>query len=384
MKKILLSFSLCSLAFIVNADPGPWTQKSNIPAEGRHRTTGWSIGSKGYIGLGHYNSGPNGNVTFADIWEYDPSLDSWTQKADYGGGSTYGAAAFSVGNKAYVGAHVYGQSDWHEFDPVANTWTPIAPCPIASSDRTAFAIGDLGYYVGNSQICSYDPQTQQWTVLSNTPTGFFSWSKSFVVAEKGYVIGSSSKAVYEYKPATDQWAYRGVFPGEAIGGWSCFGIGDKGYVVSGYINFLNPTSRQCWEYDPNMNTWQMVEELPGSTRRFSSGFAIGNRGYIGTGTNGTNMNDFWEFNPELMASNMELNELVVQAFPNPSNEYIQITSPNLNNGRLEIYNLSGQLIFQEQNINQEITIYKSDLGLGTFIYKIQSDNNSTTGKIQFI
>jgi len=39
----------------------------------------FSIGNKGYVGTG---DGYGGYVT--TFWEYDPSIDVWTQKADFG------------------------------------------------------------------------------------------------------------------------------------------------------------------------------------------------------------------------------------------------------------------------------------------------------------
>ena len=57
-----------------------WTQKADFGGGAREHATGFSIGTKGYIGLGD-----NFNL-FKDFWEYDPGTDTWTQKADFGGG----------------------------------------------------------------------------------------------------------------------------------------------------------------------------------------------------------------------------------------------------------------------------------------------------------
>src|SRR5205823_10618643 len=65
----------------------------------------FSIGSKGYVGTGAHD-GPK-----RDFWEYDPSTNVWTQKADFGGLPRLAAVGFSIGSKGYLGT---GQ---HNFGP---------------------------------------------------------------------------------------------------------------------------------------------------------------------------------------------------------------------------------------------------------------------------
>src|SRR5438309_254969 len=75
-----------------------WTQKADFGGGPRGAAVGFSIGSKGYVGTGV--------VTFAyrkDFWEYDPSTNVWTQKADFGGTARHSAVGFSIGGKGYIG-----------------------------------------------------------------------------------------------------------------------------------------------------------------------------------------------------------------------------------------------------------------------------------------
>src|SRR5688572_19613278 len=75
-----------------------WTQKTNFGSSARRYATGFSIGTKGYIGLGS----TTGTNYLSDVWEYDPATNAWTQKASFGGTARYGASAFVIGTKAYV------------------------------------------------------------------------------------------------------------------------------------------------------------------------------------------------------------------------------------------------------------------------------------------
>ena len=65
--------------------------------------------------------------TSNDFWEYDPATDTWTQKANFGGGARTGAVGFSIGTKGYVGTGIDAndllRKDFWEYDPVTNKWT---------------------------------------------------------------------------------------------------------------------------------------------------------------------------------------------------------------------------------------------------------------------
>jgi len=65
-----------------------------------------------------------GYISFAQI------PDTWVQKKDYGTAvdSTYGAIAFSIGNKGYVGTGYAKRrlNDFWEYDPNTDTWSQKA------------------------------------------------------------------------------------------------------------------------------------------------------------------------------------------------------------------------------------------------------------------
>ena len=57
-----------------------------------------TVDGKGYFGTGY-----DGSNKLSDFWEYDPTANSWTQKADFPGGARYDAVAFGVSGKGYIG-----------------------------------------------------------------------------------------------------------------------------------------------------------------------------------------------------------------------------------------------------------------------------------------
>ena len=201
-----------------------WTQKASlgtsdsmgIAALGRVGAVAFSIGGKGYVG-----TGINQGYALSDFWEYDPVLDSWTQKANFGGGIRYGAVCFTIGNKAYVGtgADALGgfYKDFWSYDPLTDIWTQIPDFPgIGRASATSFVIGTTAY-VGTGLLknapyfaddfWSWDMNTNQWTPSSSFPAGFRSRAIGLSVGNVGYVgtgndsVGTSKSDFWAFSPA---------------------------------------------------------------------------------------------------------------------------------------------------------------------------------------
>src|SRR6185312_14023072 len=104
------------------------------------------IGSKGYIGFGQ--DGSQSNVK-KDLWEYDPTANTWTKKADCPGVARDGSSVFVLNGKAYLCGGDDAQdnllSDFYSFDPTTNTWTQLDDLPNAVIFPATFSIGQYGY-----------------------------------------------------------------------------------------------------------------------------------------------------------------------------------------------------------------------------------------------
>jgi len=384
IKKFIVISALTIFCLADSMASEAWNPKSNFGGVGRHRGTGVSIGTKGYIGLGHYN-GTGLNVMFSDWWEYDPSTNSWSQKADYPF-PTYAAASFSIGMKCYVGTGVSAGNQFYCFDPIANTWTGIADVPIGSTDQNGFSVHDKGYYLYSNELYEYDPLLNTWAAKSLGPFGWGSWPSTFVIDDKAYV--KTGAGFYEYKQSTDQWIQRAPFPGLATGGSASFAVNGKGYIICGYIGWLSELSDEVWEYDPALNTWTLLSDFPGNGRRFSSSFNIGNKGYLGIGTTGTNMRDFWEFDEVLAISKLSELFQVSEPYPNPSSDFvnfnIQSNQTNVHSIQVKLFDVAGREVYSEQFQQSTLQISKEKIGQGLFIYQILADNQKIkTGKLIF-
>jgi hypothetical protein len=231
-----------------------WSQKANFAGSGRMRATGFSVGNKGYIGLGF------GTPALKDVWEYDPVGNTWTKKADFAGGTRFDATVFVIGTKAYVGLGYQDLSvqknDFWEFNPSSNTWVQIADfAGGATSGATGVAIGNNGYVVAG--------------------------------------LGSTS-VFYIYNSTNNTWTTGPVpFGGSGSGSRVAYVISNKAY----FHTSTTITDQNTWEYDASINRWTLQKGLF-EGRGNGIGFAIGTKGYVGLGQNSTGtLSTFYEFTP---------------------------------------------------------------------------------------
>jgi N-acetylneuraminic acid mutarotase len=321
LRYILFVFCLMLASVYAFAqDQYAWRQLTSLPAVGRHRACGCSIGNRGYIGLGHINNW-NNSINYDDWWEYDPGTDSWMQKANYPMGGRYHAIAFSIGNYAYVGTG----SDWNgdhddmwRYSPATNLWSPIPPVPGGPrSGAVALTANGKGYVMlGDFQndIWEYDPSTNAWSARPSSPVTGYS-SVGAVYNGKIYVGVGSGTSWAEYNPANGQWTMKATFPGLSRFGSGCFEYNGWIYVVSG--SDWSQEFPDSYAYNPQTDQWVQVSDFPGQGRHYFTCFSIGNHAYGGTGTSGTNFNDFWEYGNISGVEETSPAESNVKIFPDP-------------------------------------------------------------------
>ena len=249
-----------------------WEEMASFEGEGRIGCFAFSANGKGYVGTGYNDELVEEELT--DFWEYDPSKNTWTQKADFAGGARYNALAFSIGDKGYAGAGYDGNylKDIWKYDPETDTWAQTIS--ISQKRESAFAMVIDGVaYVGGGRnngayiydFSSFDPTQEQWTDLTlfddedDTYDDFYGAvqrysASTFTVDGVGYVVcgvsSTYSTAVYAYYPETNSWSsdptnFEYTSRGDAAG----FSIDGTGFIATG----RNSSSRfdDIWSFDPN-------------------------------------------------------------------------------------------------------------------------------------
>jgi hypothetical protein len=222
---------------------GPWTQL-NVPiVPNRNYGTSFSFGKKLYYGLGNDAFGN----PLKDFWEYDINSDTWTQLADFPGGSRYNATSWVINNLAYVASGVNAKylTDVWRFDPTSKSWQRLNDFPGNPGNATGVALISNQVYWGftNNQLWKYDYTKDTWLRLKDTPFAMrrLAGSNTNLYGQE-FDSQSSARPLYQYNFVNDSWsqnfyvvAYPGVF----------FGAGATLYQISNpHGQILNDVTNQ--------------------------------------------------------------------------------------------------------------------------------------------
>ncbi len=399
---IIIIYILCFKSIILSQ--GAWTQKTDLGGVIRYDAVSFSIGTKGYIGTGW--TVESGGYYLNDFWEWDQASGTWTQKADFGGINRDAAVGFSIGTKGYIGLGYFApiqQKDFWEWDQVTNVWTPIADfAGVTRENSVGFSIGAKGY-VGTGynngllkDFWEYNPSTDRWTQKADFGGGERELAVGFSIGTKGY-IGTGDSAgsdnitmgFWEYDPLIDTWTQKADFGGGPNGAAIGFSIDSMGYIGTGFSN-PNIYRKDFWEYNPSTDTWIQKAAFGGTIRGFAVGLSIGTKGYIGTGYSNTtgSKNDFWEYDPSGVSGiNEWQSNSHVTVYPNPFTDISTVkieteAEPPFSFG---IYNALGEKVQSLSNINNRIfALERNGMPAGIYIYYITDCHKNIIGTNKLI
>jgi N-acetylneuraminic acid mutarotase len=403
MKKAILFTSFILIGSWMSAQD-VWVQKPNFGGAARGGAVGFAINGKGYIGTGSTNTNPG--TLYQDFWEWDPVKNTWTQKADFGGGVRAAAVGFSIGTKGYIGTGVYASppyspdlksNDFWEWDQNTDTWTQKANFPGAVRTwAIGFSIGSKGY-IGtgdmNNDFWEWDQSTDTWTQKASLPVGRDAAS-AFTIGNKGYIVlgddETESAHLWEWDQSTDTWTQKAPFPGPPRDCAAAFSIGSKGYVGTGCTRWPNFT-QDLWEWDQTTDTWTQKTNFGGVSRASAVGFSIDGKGYIGTGADAppNAYRDLWEFDPSTTMGVKETKNGLsyMQVFPNPTRHEFTITytAPNTEIFEVSVKNSLGQIVFTDRDTNFS-GVYKKTVQLdsnakGIYFVEVSCGSGHQVNKI---
>ncbi len=281
-----------------------WTQKADFPGALRNGTASFATTSKGYVGTG--TTSDFFGTWLNDFWEFDPVANSWTARATFPGGVRYNGTGFSIGAKGYIGMGYNGSylNDLWEYDPASDTWTAKANLPSAGREGPfSFSAAGMGY-VGTGKtgffgpwtndFWQYNPGTDSWVRKADFTTLPRWGATGGAIGNRGFAGGGYDNVgfvflndFWEYDPASDTWIQRANLGGGVRSGGQTFSIGGKLFLGMGG----NPSQLfDLWEYTPavSFNNSSFVTQwdlsIPGSSPTEIS---------LGTATSGT-VNYTWQ------------------------------------------------------------------------------------------
>jgi N-acetylneuraminic acid mutarotase len=255
-----------------------WTQKANLPGSVRRDAIGFALGSKGYVGMGIDNDESISGIKLNDFWEYAPISNTWTQKADFPGVSGLGiyfATAFTIDSKGYVcggktGPNTYTNQFW-EYKPSIDQWTQRANFPGGVRYQlTSFSIGYNGYVglganqdVFKKDFWKFNGGTNQWSQIADLPASERGGACSFSISDRGFVCLGSNGGVlddlWEYEPTLNEWTVRAPYGGSQRKNAIAFVINNKAYVGTG--KGISGKKASMYEYTPSASIVLGLEEL---------------------------------------------------------------------------------------------------------------------------
>lgn len=298
-----------------------WSKAPALPLPltvmiGRKSPYTFAIGSKGYLGGGVLVKKDGVESPANDLWAYDTTTKSWSQRSDFLGDSRVGAASYALLGKGYVctGDTWAGTSlkqNW-QYDPTLNSWVRKKDFPgPARVNAVGNAMGGFGYVgTGRPNQSSdnafadwyrYDPSTDTWTQRANVPrarwSGFSFASASRIFVSGGTdVIGNGGTItdMWSYEASGNNWIARTALPGARTDAVAV-SLPQTGVVVSGLAN--GTTLSTAFRYSYSDNAWVQITSIP-TARMDAGGFAIGGTVYAGGGQMTINapktaLDDFW-------------------------------------------------------------------------------------------
>lgn len=259
---ILFSIVYFSVLSVCAQQPG-FVAKNPFPGGGRDDAAAFVIGNKAYVGTGL----KTGWINAVDFWAYDAGTDTWEQRADLPGPPRQYASVFSLNGFGYltcgIGAGNMRFKDTWKYDPGNDTWTALLDFPDTAREGV------------------------QTAVYNNRAYLFFGQK----------ITGTFFKQVWKFDGNTESWTRLPDFPSSPRYLSAHAQTDSAVYFVSGYDS-TGQLTPEVWKFNLSAETWVQLPHFPGLPRWYGKGLAFDGKLYFGTGWNHVFLNDFWVFDPQ--------------------------------------------------------------------------------------
>lgn len=281
-----------------------------------------------------YGRTPSEDPTIGtELYEYDPATDTYALIKDI----DEGTGDSSISNFVTLGTDVYFEADnkvW-KTDGTADGTIAIAAADAINSTREYFVWNGSLYFEGddgsNDQLWKYDPSTDTVLNVSNI-TG-------------STATGGNNHDPSDYAVLGDYLYYRGENSDDS----------------SGYIFRTNGTTSENLD-----STIKDIDEIT----------VLNGKLYF-EGDDGTTGNELYTLDPATLSITKVFKD-TLEIYPNPTSDYINISSEYLDND-FKIYSLLGQVVKKGVINSSKITV--SDLSTGSYILKVTKDQKTATKKL---
>jgi hypothetical protein len=237
-----------------------------------------------------------------DFLRYSIASNSWSAMAATPGTISSGGALTTNGTYIYAlrGGNATGllglgtSSEFWSYNPLSNSWTGLANTPgnISSGAALIHLNGAVYAFRGgnNAAFWKYTIATNAWSVLAATPASATVNSGGALTTDGTNIYalrGNGSSEFWKYTISTNTWSALAAVPALVDAGGSLSFDGSSIYALRGW-NFNN-----FYKYNLSTNTWSSLLNTPSTV--FNGGSLISDNPNI-YALRGNNSSDFWNFN----------------------------------------------------------------------------------------
>lgn len=294
-----------------------WNQRSSFFTEHKSGSC-FTIGQKGYLYGGILYDDINSSYQESNmLWEYDMTLNTWTEKNE-GPGLIYGVTSFSHNGKGYI-IFTYEDKLLFSYNPQSDSWDLETAYPGDCDIMVTYILGNELYAgIGTdfnriyNELYKYNFDTKEWIRLKDFAGPPRIHAVAFTINGKAYVGTGYDyfeqlyyNDLWEYNPDNDAWIKRADFPGNGRYRACAFSLNNKGYIGLGTREEFTPGYSDFWQYSPDSNSWEQMDNYIGPGKWDNIVFSNGIRAFVGFGKiaprNGSSWslqrgsNDLWEF-----------------------------------------------------------------------------------------
>ena len=214
------------------------------------------------------------DTNISELWEFDMIENMWEQRTGYpfvlSGIFGYHATTFTLNGLGYVMGILdqNGISNFASYDPTTDSWEERAPfIGPDNGSNIGFVLDSNGYILFGeefktfiNELWKYDPIIDQWEQKESIPGYFLFDPIAFVIQEQAYVglgltdLGILNTNFRRYNPVEDSWESI-ESPQFQSGTPFGFAIDGIGYVGVGYNDPFAPStspSNEVWRLDPEL------------------------------------------------------------------------------------------------------------------------------------
>lgn len=186
----------------------------------------------------------------------------------------------------------------------AQSWIQVDNLPAGVHHPVTWTLNGIGYAstgtnnndAPTDKVYRYDPQTDNWTTLSNFPGS----ARSFAIGVAYQGVGYLGFGATQFAYLDDLWKYV-----DSTGTWTqlascpCAGrrhpsfVAVNGAIYVGLGEGAAGNLKDWWKYDIASDSWSSIPDLPGQGRHHPFQFTVNGNVYAGMGHAGNTIFDDW-------------------------------------------------------------------------------------------